>query len=343
MPAETLHPLHPSAHRGGAILAFAVVLSAALSASPAAAAPHQQIAAERDTTLHVTNAVSGVAVAADAGMGIGVTAAGDVGLRALGSRTGIQVEAEYYGIEARARNGTALRAFGTSTGVMAEGGWAGISAGGPQAGVIAAAFEPGGVALKATVDATGGIGVWGEAGRHGERGTGAAVTGYAVGDGMTALSGIAPGAGGVAVEGHAPGADGFAGVFHGDVLLSGGCAPCVPLDTARASARAPGDPLATVLALRPRVFEDSTGTRLGFLADETRRAAPDLVRPRQILPPRSAIEQWNQHARDPESLALLSQGDLVVLLVGALQAQQARIDTLEARLLRLAVPPRPSR
>lgn len=340
MPRSLRPHVRPSDFRRVPVL----VLLPCLAASPAAAAPQQRIIAERDTTLHVVNTVSGVGVAADGGMGVGVAATGDVAVRAAGSRTGLQAEASYYGIEARAHNGTGIRSFGMNTGVMAEGGWAGLSAGGPQAGVIASAFEPGGVAVKGTVDAPGGIGVWGEAGRHGERGTGAGVTGYAVGDGMTAVSGIAPGKGAVAVEGHAPGAGGLAGVFHGDVFLSGGCAPCVPLDTARRAARVPGiDPLAAVLALRPRAFSDTAGTRLGFLADDVRRAAPGLVRSLRVPPPRTAIEQWNQHARAPEEVSALSQGDLVVLLVGALQAQQARIDSLEARLEQFSGRSRPAR
>jgi hypothetical protein len=326
-------------------IASALVALSAAGSFAAVGAFHRDAA---DTTLHVVNTVNAKAIVADAGMGTGIEATGDLAIQANGSRVGLRAEAEYYGIEAVARNGVGVRAMASGTGVSAEGGSTGLSAGGGGAGVSAAAFEPGGVGVKGAVEHPRGVGVWGQAGVYGAASPAAiGVAGYGMGDGSVGVSGIVDGQAGVAVLGTATGAGGHAGFFRGGVVITGVCNPCVPADSALQSRpRAVEGALAKVMALKPRTYEalvvhevgagnggdpseSSAGRRYGFSAQEARAVVPEVVREVTAPAPRSPAEQWNTLERGPETLAVINYAELVPLLVRAIQEQQAEIEALK--------------
>jgi hypothetical protein len=340
--------------RSFVILFSSFILPLPLSAAPVAA-PVRSFTDGTDTTLHIRNTVNAKALVVDAGMGLGVEATGDLAMQAHGSRVGLRAEAEYYGIEAVARNGSGIRATGSTTGVSAEGGWGGLTAAGGHAGVVAAASEAGGVGVKGSANSPRGIGVWGDAGRFGEASGGSAgVAGHGSGERAVGVSGLADGKGGVAVMGSASGEATLAGLFHGDVVVLGDCHPCVPADPAFQPNPRPLDgALAMVLALKPRTYgvgvkndvkneggknKDGVGDaagpsdpRYGFSAQEVHAVLPGVVHAAVVPARPTSAEQWNTHDKGVVTVQTMNYQELIPILVRAIQEQQAEIEILKRR------------
>ncbi len=292
-----------------------------------------------DTTVRIANTRNATALVVDAGMGQGIEASGDLAIRASGSRVGLRAEAEYYGVEAEARNGAGIRARG-ATGGLAEGVVLGLAASGGDAGIHAEARSAGGVGIKAGVEQRSGIGAWGQAGSpNGNSSAAIGVAGYGMGDRSVGVSGVTDGDGAVSVLGSAFGGGAFAGYFEGDVVVTGACAPCVPADTALQGRGKPlAGALAKILALKPRSYEVSAGddgakngSRTGFSAHEIEAVLPGVVRRVAAPAARTPAEQWNSAEPALSEYAAISYQELIPLLVRAIQEQQAEIEALKKK------------
>jgi hypothetical protein len=189
--------------------------------------------------------------------------------------------------------------------------------------------------------------VWGQAGVYGTKSPSAiGAAGYGMGHNAVGVSGMADGTGGVAILGTASGQAALAGLFQGEVVVTGSCHPCVPADSARQIKPRPlQGALAKVMALKPRTYEvrdenimegvgDPSGPadrRYGFSAQEVQAVLPEVVH-ELVVPARlTPAEQWNTLDKGALTVQTMNYQELIPILVRAIQEQQAEIERLKMR------------
>jgi hypothetical protein len=139
----------------------------------------------------------------------------------------------------------------------------------------------------------------------------------------------------------------YAGVFNGDVVVTGACNPCSPSDAKfKKNVKDYRGGLDKVMALRPKSYEMradefqaslrlAKGTQIGLIAQEVEGVLPEVVHDVKIPAPLSPAEKKKGTKKEPVSYKAMNYTELVPVMLQAIQEQQAQIEALKAQLASL--------
>jgi hypothetical protein len=275
----------------------------------------------------------GGAVTVNAAVGIEASAAEDTVLKVTytggtpnGSVPGVVVLGKKVAFEAIANNSGSSRAvIGRVAGTNFVNGSSGY-----QLGVLGVAADEGDVI--GGVVGQGLIGVQGfgvEVGVIGSAASGNGVTGY--------------GATGVYGSGTS-----LAGYFDGDVVITGDCSGCTVSDEKlKKNVQPLSGGLTKILAIQPKTYEMKVdeykgrislgkgGKKFGVLAQDLEKVLPEAVHPVRVPAYLTPAERKQNVKKAPLDLKAVSYTDLIPILIGAVQEQQALILALQAQVQQL--------
>lgn len=186
------------------------------------------------------------------------------------------------------------------------------------------------------------------AGTH-EEGSNIGVLGMAYGSGDSWNYGLFGGAGGGAYSVGVYGGSsygGLAGLFEGDVVVTGYC-DCYPSDLKfKQNIRSLGAGLDKIMALQPKAYEMRTdefknditlakGPQFGLIAQDVKALLPELVHQVKIPARLSNDEIKKNVKKDPITYESMNYTGLIPVLIKAMQEQQAQIEALKAKVASL--------
>jgi hypothetical protein len=167
-----------------------------------------------------------------------------------------------------------------------------------------------------------------------------AVVGDADGNGSNGVVGYA-GTSGSGVYGDGdPGAGSYAGVFNGNVYISGVCNPCSLSDGKfKKNVHSLQGGLQKVLALEPKTYEMevdkykgkinlSRGTHIGLMAEDVSKVVPEAVHALRSVNPRKSSGGGDEGI----DFQAINYGALIPVLIGAIKEQQAQIEELKRQI-----------
>jgi hypothetical protein len=307
-----------------------------------------------------------------AGPGVEVEASTDTVMKVKytgGSPTGnapaVTVEGKKYGLSVKSSGtyGYAVRGEASGTGSMGilgvgQEGVHGTSSVNDGVGVFGGVYySSGGAGVHGETNVSGSIGVRGQSPGIGILGTGGdtystgvkgvvsddysnAIVGESEGYGSNGVVGIAGTSGsGVYGSGDA-GLGSYAGVFNGNVYISGVCSPCSPSDPKfKKNIHPLQGGLQKVLALEPKSYEMevdkykgqisfSRGVHIGLMSDEVSKVIPEVVH--DIKSP--ALRNGGSGAADRIDFQAINYSSLIPVLISAIKEQQAQIEELKRQI-----------
>ncbi len=135
----------------------------------------------------------------------------------------------------------------------------------------------------------------------------------------------------------------FAGIFYGDVVITGNCCGW-PSDRKFKKNAAPlAGVLGKLMALRPMSYDMrneeynsslslARGKQYGLMADELKQEFPDMVKTIRVPSRRTREEKKADIRKDPMEYESVDYVALIPVLIKAMQEQQALIEDLQRRL-----------
>jgi len=356
-----------------------IYLAAGLAAaSPSLASIGWSYASAADTAMYI-NGTSGTGIAAQGAVtgiqayghstgieaegfsGQGVKAKGRLGVWAEGvqdqgfySGHGVYAYGPVGGVYAEASNVASYGVSGNSTGENGIGVKGTADVTGYAVGVHGVAnYTYNWDAIGVKGESTDGVGVKGYSSNYGTAVLGDAYYGLGVrgqsvnwsgvsGSGPTGVEGQGIGAYSIAVTGNSDYSHpytAYAGMFYGNVAVTGDCDPCSPSDGRfKKNVNDMNGALKKILALKPKSYEMKTdefktmgftpGVKYGLMAEDVRKVLPELV---HALPLPAKKDEKGAPIKDAprEEYQAIAYSKLIPVLIGAIQELQAEVDALK--------------